>query len=95
MESLAGTTPEAMADELIAHSAAFRFENAAQGLSRLPLLVLTADDGLAPHAEALVKAIEAKGGHKVKSIHAATDHSWSDHRIALESAVVTWLAGLQ
>jgi pimeloyl-ACP methyl ester carboxylesterase len=94
MESLAGTTPEAMADELIAHSAEFRFANGAEGLSRLPLLVLTSDDGLARDADELVKAIEAKGGHKVKSIHAATDHGWSDHRIALESAVVTWLAGL-
>jgi pimeloyl-ACP methyl ester carboxylesterase len=94
MESLAGTTPEKMADELISHSAAFKFANAAEGLSHLPLLALTSDDGLAPHTDDLVKAIEAKGGHNVKTIHAATDHGWSDHRVALESAVVTWLAGL-
>jgi hypothetical protein len=31
---------------------------------------------------------------KVTAMHVDTDHSWSDHRIALESSVITWLAGL-
>jgi hypothetical protein len=30
----------------------------------------------------------------VLHIPSQTDHSWSDHRIALESTVITWLAGL-
>jgi hypothetical protein len=42
-----------------------------------------------------VHAIEAKGGHKITAIHVATDHGWSDHRIALESAIITWLNGLR
>jgi hypothetical protein len=42
----------------------------------------------------LVRAIQTKGGHKVTALHVATDHGWSDHRIALESVVITWLAGL-
>ncbi len=95
MESLAGVTAETMADEVHAHAQAFRMENAAAGLAQVPLLVLTADDGLAPQADALVHAIEAKGGHQVTTTHVATDHSWSDHRIALESLVITWLAALQ
>ncbi len=95
MEALAGVTGKSMADELKRNAQKFRLENAAPGLVDKPLLVLTADDGLAPHAEALVSAIEAKGGHKVKLLHVATDHSWSDHRIALESAVIEWLAGLR
>jgi pimeloyl-ACP methyl ester carboxylesterase len=95
MESLAGVTAQSMADEDRANAKAFRMDNAAAGLTQTPLLVLTADDGLAPDSDALVRAIEAKNGHKVTSIHVATDHSWSDHRIALESTVITWLAGLQ
>jgi uncharacterized protein len=95
MEGLSGVTAQSMADEDQANAKAFRMENATAGLTQTPLLVLTADDGLAPDSDALVRAIEAKGGHKVTAIHVATDHSWSDHRIALESAIITWLAGLQ
>jgi hypothetical protein len=83
-----------MADELRAHGKEFGFANDVDGLSQIPLLVLSADDGLAPDTDALVHAIEAKGGHNVTAIHVATDHSWSDHRIALESTIITWLAGL-
>ena len=94
MEGLSGVTAQSMADEDKANAKAFRMENAAAGLTQMPLLVLTADDGLAPQSDAFVHAIEAKGGHKITAIHVATDHSWSDHRIALESAILTWLAGL-
>jgi pimeloyl-ACP methyl ester carboxylesterase len=94
MESLAGVTAESMVDELRAHGKEFGFENDVAGLVPVPLLVLSADDGLAPDTDALVHAVEAKGGHKVTSMHVATDHSWSDHRIALESTIITWLAGL-
>jgi pimeloyl-ACP methyl ester carboxylesterase len=95
MESLAGVTPQSMADEVIANAKAFGFGNAVRGLAGTPLLVLTADDGLAPQADGLVKAIGAAGGTKVTAIHAATDHSWSDHRVFLESTIITWLAGLK
>jgi len=95
MESLAGVTPETMADEITANAKVFRMGNAAIGLAKLPLLVITSDDGLAPVATALVKAIQAQGGKSVKTTHFATDHSYSDHRIALESEVLRWLAGLK
>ena len=94
LESLNGTTAETMAAELRDNAQAFRMENAAAGLAPLPLLALTADDGLAPDATALVKAIEAKGGHQATVKHFATDHSFSDHRIALESEIINWLAAL-
>ena len=44
-ETLAGTSPAAMADELVAHGAAWSFPPLAPGLAHLPLLVLTSDDG--------------------------------------------------
>jgi len=94
LESLNGATAESMAAELRDNAAAFRLENAAAGLAQIPLLALTADDGLAPDATALVKAIEAKGGHQAAVKHFVTDHSFSDHRIALESEIITWLGGL-
>lgn len=95
MESLAGVTAESMAAEVKERSKEFLLDDAAAGLGQTQLLVITSDDGLAPQADALVKAIEAKGGHKVTVMHMATDHSYSDHRIALESAVITWLGGLR
>jgi uncharacterized protein len=94
MDGLSGVTAESMADEDQINAKAFRMENAAAGLTQIPVLMLTANDGLAPDSDALVHAIEAKGGHKITTIHVATDHSWSDHRIALESTILTWLAGL-
>jgi len=95
MEALAGVTAEGMADEVIANHEIFSLNNAVAGLVRLPLLVLTANDGLAPRAEELVKAIRAKGGKQVTVIHAETDHGWSDHRIYLETEVIDWLAQLK
>jgi pimeloyl-ACP methyl ester carboxylesterase len=93
-EALASVTAESMADEVIANAKAFRLDTMVDGLTQMPLLVLSADDGLAPGTDALVKAIAAKGGQKVTSIHVATDHGWSDHRIFLESTILTWLSGL-
>jgi pimeloyl-ACP methyl ester carboxylesterase len=94
-ETLAGVTAESMADEIIANAKTFRLDTTVDGLIQIPLLVLSADDGLAPGTDALVKAIAAKGGQKVTSIHVATDHGWADHRIFLESTIITWLAGLR
>jgi uncharacterized protein len=95
MEALAGVTPETMADELIAHGAAWRFEKAYDGLAHTPLLVVTADDGLAPTGDSLVAAVRQRGNTRVTTVHFATDHSYSDRRIALESAVIRWLQTLE
>jgi uncharacterized protein len=93
MESLA-TTPEAMADELIASGDAYDYVTTAPRLTDTRLLVLTSDDGGAPAAGALVASIKAKGGKSVSTIHAATDHSWSDARVRLASDVIGWLRKL-
>jgi uncharacterized protein len=74
MGPLAGVTPESMADEVRALGKTFQFENAAEGLAQTPLLALTADDDLAPQTDALVRAIQAQGGHEVTAMHVATDH---------------------
>jgi pimeloyl-ACP methyl ester carboxylesterase len=94
MESLHDVTAESMAEEVIRNAKTFGFANAISGLKDLPLLVLSADDGLAPQTDALVQAIKAQGGKRIETVHAATDHSWSDHRIFLESTVIQWLSTL-
>jgi uncharacterized protein len=91
MESLAGVTAESMADELIANGAKWRVADRASGLAGVPLLVITSNDGLAPQADSLVRVVRARGNTSVTTVHYATDHSYSDRRIALEASIVRWL----
>lgn len=90
-ETLAGTSPETLADELAAKSAEFDFVKHAPQLAKVPLLVLTANDGLAGQADALVAAVRNAGGTQVETAHVATDHGWSDHRIDLEARIIRFL----
>ncbi len=92
LESLAGVTAESMADDLIAGAARWGFDSAAAGLSRLPMLVLSTDDGLAPQTDALVARMRSLGNTRVTAEHHRTDHSWSDRRIGLATVVLNWLA---
>lgn len=94
METLVGVTAESMVDDLSATAKNYVMFNAAPGLVQMPLLALTSNDHLGPHTDSLVTAIKAKGGTKVTAMHIDTDHGWSDHRVALESIVITWLAAL-
>ena len=93
-ETLVGTSPELMADELIAGRAGFDFMLTAPGLAKHSLLVLSSDDGLAAQTDALIAAVRKAGGKRVTAVHAATDHSWSDHRVFLEAQVIRWLQEL-
>jgi pimeloyl-ACP methyl ester carboxylesterase len=94
LESLAGVTAADMANELIAGASRWGFDSAAAGLAKTRLLVLTSDDGLGPHTDALVTRVRALGNTRVTTTHVATDHSWSDKRIALQAAVINWLTTL-
>ena len=94
MESLAGVTAESLADEVIAHRDAFDFMHQAKGLAGKPVFVLSSEDGLAPQTDALVNAIREQGGTQVTTLHVTSDHSWSDHRIALQAALIAWLQAL-
>jgi pimeloyl-ACP methyl ester carboxylesterase len=92
-EALAGTSPETMADELIARAADYDLVPRAHGLARQPLLVLTSDDGLKPLTDPVVAVARAAGG-QVTEVHQATDHSWSDARLALADRIYSWLQAL-
>ena len=87
-------TPDEIADEIAASGPALSALRVAPKLVPLPFLALTSDDGLRPQSDAIVKAVLAAGGTKVVSAHFATDHGWSDRRIALQTAMVDWLATL-
>ena len=93
-ETLKDTSPEIMVDELIAQQQVFDFRTAASGLAMRPLLVLTSDDGLAPHSDALIAAVRAADGRQITTAHVETDHGWSDRRIELQARVIRWLSTL-
>jgi pimeloyl-ACP methyl ester carboxylesterase len=93
-ESLADTSPERMADELMANREAFDFLQAAPGLARKPLLVLSSDDGLVSQTDALIAEVRKQGGTRITAYHAKTDHSWSDRRVDLAVQVLRWLKSL-
>ena len=88
------TTPGKMADELIAQSETFSLIQSAPGLAKIPLLVLSADDGLAASANSVVAAVREQGGKRIQTQHFNTDHSWSDARLGLATSIVDWLQGL-
>ncbi|GEN98509.1 hypothetical protein NSE01_03420 [Novosphingobium sediminis] len=92
-ETLANT-PQVLSAELGAHASEWDYVNRAEALKAMPLLVLTSEDGLAPHGDVLVAAVRKAGGTKVQTAHVATDHSWSDHRIDLEARVIRFLEPL-
>ena len=95
MEALSGVTAKSLAEEVTVSAPPHAMSKAAVGLVNTPYLALTSDDGLAADTDELVAAIRAQGGSKVTTAHAATDHSWSDHRIAMETLVIHWLQGLK
>jgi uncharacterized protein len=86
---LAGTSAEALMDEAMANAPKWEFVGYAPALKTRPVLLISADDGNGPDSHRLALAL--KGGKGVSEIHMATDHPYSDHRIALESAVIDWL----
>jgi pimeloyl-ACP methyl ester carboxylesterase len=88
---LAGTTADTLMQEAAANASHWDFVNYAPQLKNRPVLIITANDGLTQDNLRLGKALRAAGDKDVSEIHMETDHSYSDHRIALESAIVTWL----
>jgi uncharacterized protein len=87
---LAGTSPAALQREAQANAAAWSFAALAAKIGPRPVLDITANDGLRASNEELVTALTHTGA-QVTSLHMDTDHGFSDHRIALETAILAWL----
>jgi pimeloyl-ACP methyl ester carboxylesterase len=85
---LAGCTAETLGHEVFQNRASLNFLSFASSLASRPVTIITSDDGLAPDNDKLVSALEKAGDQHAKGLHIATDHSYSDHRIALQQAIV-------
>lgn len=91
--SLRGADEDGTAAELVAHKGDWNFQDWAPQLTARPLLVIGAAHANGEQNHRLAAAVAAAGG-KVEDYTLDSDHSFQDHRIALESIVVTWLDGL-
>jgi len=91
---LAGCTPESLAQDVIDHATEWSAVNLAPKLAPRPALIITSDDGLAPLNDAVAAVLRKAGDQHVTTLHLTTDHSYSGQRIALEAAVLAFLATL-
>src|SRR5580704_11983327 len=94
LSPLAGCTAESLAREILANRGKWDFVDFTGKLAPRPVLITTSDDGLAASEGALADALRKAGDANVNLFHMATDHGYSDHRIALETAVIEWLEAL-
>lgn len=88
---LAGTSEAALTAELETLSPALDLLPAAATLADRPLLVIGAERAFGPSALAAARAARDAGGKQVTVDIMPTDHSFSDHRIALTARVIDWL----
>jgi hypothetical protein len=80
---------------MLSHRKQWNFVDYAAMFGSRPLLAITSDDGLTPGPTRLAADIRKAGNSHVTEKHFATDHAYSDHRIALEATVLNWLATLR
>ncbi|HET6844017.1 MAG TPA: alpha/beta fold hydrolase [Candidatus Angelobacter sp.] len=87
---LAGTSGESLAREIYKNQKTLNFIQLAPAVAPRPVLVITANDGLAPADHALAEALRKAGDIHVTEQHWDTDHSYSDRRMDLANAVLEW-----
>lgn len=94
MPPLAGTSVDAILAEIAAPGDALSLRALLPALAPRPLLILGARRGGGDAAADFARRARAAGAQAVTSEIMDTDHSFSDHRIALAAALVGWLDSL-
>lgn len=88
---LVGATPQQLVQEVDSDPTKWDYMNCVSLLKNRPVLVLEADDQNTSDNQELAKRLREAGDAQVTERHIRTDHSFSDHRIAMQVAVVNWL----
>lgn len=94
LHSVRGATAANLFAEAERHAKDWDYVQWADALSTRPVLLVEADDQNHADMEALASALRQKGAVTLEQAAVATDHSFSDHRIALQTMVVRWLERL-
>jgi alpha/beta superfamily hydrolase len=90
-----GATASDLFAEAERHAKEWDYVQWADALRTRPVLLVEADDQNHADMEALASALRQKGSARLEQKAVATDHSFSDHRIALQTIVIDWLQQLQ
>ena len=85
-------TAEALVAEIERDAAKLDLEKLSARIADRPVLMIGAEFAGAPTTQKLAAAARAAGAKALTETYMATDHSFSDARIALESEVIRWLA---
>jgi len=88
---LAGTTPAGLQAEAEANAAKWNYLDFAEALKTRPVFILESHDRNLSYNKAMKEALQKAGNSRVTETYLETDHSYSDHRIALQVAVLQWL----
>lgn len=88
---LTGTSATTLVGEVFDHRNDWTFLKLAPSLGKRPILLVTASDGTGPNSTALLQTLKAQGNTSSAQIEMKTDHSFSDHRIALQQAILDFL----
>jgi pimeloyl-ACP methyl ester carboxylesterase len=89
---MGGYTDIDMAKEILAPGYDWRLETSAEGIKNLPILIVCAKyDTPDDQGAELVAALRHLHAADVTTITMDTDHPFSDHRIALQKEILSWL----
>jgi pimeloyl-ACP methyl ester carboxylesterase len=90
-----GATASALFAEAERHAKEWDYVGWADSLRGRPVLLVEADDQNRPDMEALAASLRRTKAPGLEEVAVPTDHSFSDHRIALQAIVIRWLEKLQ
>src|SRR5260370_1014532 len=91
LHPIRGATAPGLFSEAERHAKEWDYVHWADALRGRPVLLVEADDQNHADMEALAAALREKGAIALDHEAVSTDHSFSDHRIALQTIVVKWL----
>jgi pimeloyl-ACP methyl ester carboxylesterase len=91
LHPLRGSNASELFAEAERHAKDWDYVQWVEALRGRPVLLVVADDQNHADMEALAAGIRQKGSVALEDKAVETDHSFSDHRIALQSIVVRWL----
>jgi hypothetical protein len=86
-----GTTARQLVKEVDSDPLKWNYMSCVPLLKERPIFVLEADDRNTSDNRTLAKALRRAGNTKVTEEYMQTDHPFSDHRIAMQAAIVNWL----
>jgi ribonuclease BN (tRNA processing enzyme)/pimeloyl-ACP methyl ester carboxylesterase len=88
---LVGTAAKELVQEVDANPVKWNYMQCVPLLKDRPIFVLEADDRNTSDNQAFAEALRKAGNLKVTEQRMHTDHPFSDHRIAMQAAIVNWL----